>query len=597
MNFTQAQVEKGDPEVGKWLFDEMESCRTAVSGLTARWSFNESVGRNDPANAGKKIYDNWSPRAVPVLSAHMDRIVRTTVGSVTAPKPWVQAVPDDDDQEGADDLENGLQTIVEKAGFERKLRKVARTALYCGFTHFRVRLTEKGVKFESVHPNDFVVAPLFIDDLRNAHLVGHRFYLPRWQVRDYATRQDGEAYYHLLKEEDVDGLPSTSPDQDPSGHDPAFSRTESDAPSSDTESELIELWELLARPMVGKDRKWCRFVICPMAGDKAMVFLYEPYGFAGELEPYSRPWYFDVRFHDEEGAYIPAGSVSQDVIGLCLSVQDNINLAQVGEAANVATPVVISGGSLGKKIKSVTLGQVIETINDVKVQAFPSTFDSSRIIALNDHLDNRIQAQTGVSQSRLSSEYLSSQTATATAAAEGAASQNEGDRPRFLADCIEPIYDFIKNDLVRLHAPTFRRVYGKALSEGFYTACRKSSVTFVATGKDANHLPHILIPKLMVAKQIAMEPGSDYSPRRVNDAIMNRLDLGIDLDKLRKDDEEKLAEAQAAQAQMAALQGDGGMAAAQAPTGGAGPQQAPGGPGGALPLFGESVLGLPEGLA
>jgi len=592
MNFTEQDVKTGSERLGNWLAQELYACEDAKAPLSVRWAFNESVNRNDPKNAGKKLYQNWEPRAFPILSAYVNRTTESTISALLAPKPWVQAVPDDDDQEGADDLERGCQTVMERAGFDRKIEQAVRTALLCGISHLRMRMTSSGIALDYIHPNDFVVGPLFCTDLRRAHLVGHRFYLPRWELRDRATKQDGDdsALYDIIDAEEVDKLPSSDPDLNPSGRDPGYDRSDAQQASSEKDNDLIELWEVIARVTVGKTPKMCRFVMCLAADRQARIVLYEPYGDGGaDNAPYSRPWYFDLRFHDEPGKYFPAGSYSQDVIGLCLAVQDSINLSLVGETANVAPPVVVSGGTLGKKIKTVTLGQVIEVLNpDVKVQAFPSTFDSSRLVALNDQLDNRIQAQTGVSQSRLSSEYLASQTATATAAMEGASAQNEGGKPRFLANFIEEMWTFLKDDLLRLHAPTFRKVYGRALSEPFYTAARKSAVRFVATGKDAQHLPHIQIPKLMAAKQIAMEPGSEWSARRVNDAIMSRLDLGIDLGKLRKDDEEK-AEEQAqleAQAQMALAQGGAGLAAPAVEPRGAAPQQPTGGPGGLGALAG-----------
>ena len=73
-----------------------------------------------------------------------------------------------------------------------------------------------------------------------------------------------------------------------------------------------------------------------------------------------------VRFHEEEGKWWPSGSVAQNIVGLCLLQNDMFNLMVAGSMATCANPGVISGGSLGKKIKTGVFGadMKVELVND-----------------------------------------------------------------------------------------------------------------------------------------------------------------------------------------------------------------------------------------
>lgn len=52
---------------------------------------------------------------------------------------------------------------------------------------------------------------------------------------------------------------------------------------------------------------------------------------------------------EEDGKWCPDGSVAQNIVRLCLLQNDMLKLLVTGSMATAANPVVISGGSLGKK--------------------------------------------------------------------------------------------------------------------------------------------------------------------------------------------------------------------------------------------------------
>lgn len=123
VKFTKTDLNKGSKQLADHLCGEVQDAIDARRALKARWDQNEQVYRNEPGIAAVRLYDNFEPRTVPVLSPRINRIVNVTVAAVSAPNVWVQAVPDDADLQQANELEHGMQTIMERAGFLRLRRR------------------------------------------------------------------------------------------------------------------------------------------------------------------------------------------------------------------------------------------------------------------------------------------------------------------------------------------------------------------------------------------------------------------------------------------------------------------------------------------
>jgi hypothetical protein len=486
------------------ICNDLQLALDARHGLKARWEQNERVYRNEPGIAAVRLYDNFEPRTVPVLSPRINRIVNVTMSAVSSPSVWVQALGDDHD--AAAQAEIALQAAMERAGFLRLLRRALTTTALCGVGIVRARMTEQGIKLDHVHPNDFVIAPAYGLDMKDASLVGHRFYLPLWKLDERIKR--GE--YALGKGLRAKDFAQTDPDDDPSGRDPAYDR-------SLNKTEMVELFELLVRI----EGKWHRAVVSYLAN---RLLLLEPY-------PYDRPWYHDLRFHDEEGKWWPSGSVAQNIVGLCLLQNDMFNLMVAGSMATCANPVVISGGSLGKKIKTINLGQLYETAYDVKVQEIPIHFEPGAMPDVMDVIDNQIDAQTGVSQLSIGQEFLQNQTATAANALIASTRENEGAYAAFAAEFIEGLWAFV-HALARHHAALFARVYGLHASSA---AAIKADVRWQCAARSPGAAPASLLQKLQLLLQLAREEASGYDYRRVEDAVVDAMQLPVNALRLKKD--------------------------------------------------------------
>ena len=546
MQLNQSDLsKKGNVRFAAWLQNLVQQGVDSRRGLKSRWELNEQVYRNDPAVAGIKLFDNVDPRALPVMSPRINRIVNTSASAIEGPGVWFQAIPEDGDMESSEELEKAVQTMLERGRFPLILRRALVTSALCGVSIVRLHLTDDGLSIDHIHPNDFVVSPTYGLDLKDAHLVGHRFYIPRWKVEQRA--KDG--LYPLYK----DTPSQTSPDDDPSGRDPSYDKSYADSATNDPATEMVELWELIVRLDVDGKAGMYRVVY----NDKdTEVYQVEPY-------PYDRPWYFDVRLTiPEEGKFWPANSVAQNIVGICLMKGDLVNLMGVGSMATCAPPTYVTGMSLGKKLQGLSIAQVVEIPGagqDARVLPLPMTFDPKAMPLVLDYLDGAIEAQTGISENRLNAQVSGGERVTAReiAAMESAATQNEGSYAMLVSLFLNDIASFVQQ-LLKLHGKKIVAAYKGSVANGAVIASR-NPVRWQVTGQSANNSPQMVLGKLEALLNLASNPLSGYSYERVEKAVVQLMGLPMNTQRLEKTNDEKMA-SKAAMAQIAQQQASGGDA-------------------------------------
>jgi hypothetical protein len=246
-----------------------------------------------------------------------------------------------------------------------------------------------------------------------------------------------------------------------------------------------------------------------------------------------------------------------------------------GIRATCAPPTVISGGTLGKKVKGINIGQIYETPYDLKVHQIPLAFEARAMPGLVDKIDELLEAATGVTDARLAAERKSGDiTARQIMAEETAADSNEGAYPSFVSDTVEQMAKFWQ-ELVVAHSRLLRQIYGTALPEGLY-GFAVGKVRWQVTGRKSGNTPNALISRLQMVWQFSQGQNSAYHPQRTEKALVEAMQLPINTEGLEYTREElaqiaatKAAMAQAdAQAQLAKAGGngsDGGRGAGMVP--------------------------------
>lgn len=527
---------KDPQDIKNWCGQVVESALdSGPRAMKPKWDQREAVYQCDKRYAGQKLFDNVEPYPYDVMGPVIRNVKDAIMASLTGPSTYCQALPiGKTTQEAADVLESGVQTIVDKAGLERKLDLALLNMALCGVGFLRVRMDAQGLQIDRIHPGGMVIACAKGEPLSKAGLIGHRFYIPYWEFC-----QRVEAGLYPMVESDTRKFIGGQATDETTGVNPSHPAQEQPDVSSE-DFEDVRLYELLCRIKVeGKESKtgWYRVVYSDEANE---VLLCEPY-------PYPDHWYFDIRLHDEETVW-PLESVASRVMPQCIHIAQMMNLAVVGHMASVTNTYGIAGAGnfLAKKIHTQKLGQILPLPYDAKIQELPFDFDGSALLALIEFELNFINKSAGVSESALSGESLGSETATEVADMAENRQKNQGARSRFTGDFVEPIFSFV-HKLCLWHQKIVKDVYGLDLDERFIPAL-KARVKWQMTARSPDATGTVQVAKGQQMLQLAMMEGSPYHLGRTIESVGNSLNY-TDTQRIKKTPEETNAEQQAAERQ------------------------------------------------
>lgn len=518
----------------KWCGPVVASALTnGPDAMRPKWEQRLAVYQGDKRYAGQRLFDNVEPYPYDVMGPVVRNLKDAIMASLVGPGTYCQALPiGKTSQEAADVLEQGVQTIVDKAGLERKLDLRLLNMCLCGVGFLRVRMDEQGLQIDGINPGDMVVACAKGEPLSKAGMVGHRFFLPYWEFC-----QRVEAGLYPMVEEEGQGLRKYIGRDEKTGVSEDHPATEQ--PDSDKDDfEDVRLFELLCRISVKgmeSETGWYRAVYSEEADS---VLLCEPY-------PYPDPWYFDLRLHDEE-TFWPLESAASRIMPQCIHIAQMMNLAVVGHMAAVTNTYGVSGAGnyLAKKVHSQRLGQIIPLPYDAKVQELPFHFDGSALLALIEFELNFINKSAGVSESAISGESLGSETATEVADMAENRQKNQGARSRFTGDFVEPIFAFV-HKLCVWHQGVVKSVYGLDLDERFIPAL-KARVKWQMTARSPDSTGTVQVAKAEKMVGFASIEGSPIHLGRAIEAAAQSLNF-TDYQRIKKTPEEIEAERQAEQ--------------------------------------------------
>ncbi len=302
-----ARTQSDRNKVALQLSTLVQQAITAKGSLPEIWLRTESYQRNDPPAYDTAPDEGMSPLHIPFLQPRIDTLVGQICSVVARQHPLMLAVSG-----LGDELSTRLEAIVhrqwESGGFDRACRGVALNAALHNkgvwrlafefqpggilpegsdqiedIQHGPVRFA--GIKIDSIHPNDFVIAPSAVDGIQSAMLVGHRFYARLAYIKE---RQRLGEYFDNRDYELVGG-------DSPEAHDDMMSivsaLTSPSVFSGFPETELVELFELYVKlPDERGLERYYRAVLAP----------YQNYLLDLQAWPYSRPPYFTSELLTDE---------------------------------------------------------------------------------------------------------------------------------------------------------------------------------------------------------------------------------------------------------------------------------------------------------
>jgi hypothetical protein len=495
---------QGRKDFAHWLGEAVDQALAGKELLHRRWRVLEAMYRNEPGSSGFRLMKRVEIHPAPLITPRIKRISNTVYAQVLAPDPWVQCIPDEwgSTREGA--VEKGLQAIAERSGFRETFRDSLDIAGCCGQAIIRRRFVAgEGLEDELIHPADFIVSPTYQTDLREAHLMGHRFYLPVWRIEE--LRRTGKF---------ISG-PSLAASStiEPSGHSQTLSGGVENQNSEEDSRRPVELWELLAIVQFESGPQRVRAVISVESRQLLLA----------EIYPYEEPWYFDLRYHKEYGVWWNSNSVANLLQGLQHDYTILHALLTQGTLVSALPPLVVSGGFLTERLKSYDFADVIETDVPIQAQSLPISFRPETIPVLIDQIERLADAVTGVSQLGISQELRQGTTATEVNVLAAIQKQSENSYLSYASQTLSRLWQFALV-LAKHHRASFLSTYGPALPPDFWTAIRKiASYRFLVSGESGSEIPAVQMQSLQTLLAMSQAPNSGLDYRAVELAVVNAM--------------------------------------------------------------------------
>lgn len=341
-----------------------------IGGLSSRWDEIEREIRNDPDSGGEEPWPGFIKRHIPVLSAKARAWQAYVCGPPTQASPYLVGTLFGADATRATGVEQDFYLFMKKAGYDRAFRRnVLNVGIY-GKAIWRVRpYNHKGkpcFEYAAVSPRNFFIYPNIEDGIEAALNVGHCYEMSVAEIE--AMQLSGEFY--------ADSVPTET------------QRVNKEAPGLTDESKSIAIEpgqkpvrvvECFDKRDLGEGEKLYLVRFCP---DNKQLYSVLPYR-------YSRPWYFDMFIHEEQGRFWPETSRFNDIQDLQKATTEHWNLMNAGMQMGAFPTTYAIGWALPQKYARNKPGTVIPILQGGSVSQVQSRYDPSVAPLLLQDLDKR----------------------------------------------------------------------------------------------------------------------------------------------------------------------------------------------------------------
>lgn len=488
--------------LGSYIDHMLRDGIEARQKLEPRWEIQRDMYNNKEGCSGvKQIVKGVPVRHFPLVSPRVDRAANSVYQQVTAPKPWFSAVPDGREQERADDLEEGIQNVLEMVGFNRQLKLSLKETGKYGQSILWAPVDKNGIKAKVIDPKDFVAFPTFDRELRDADLAGHKYRCPVWKIK---ADQESKRFFEFTIGGD--------------------SQSEDDADNpSISDQEKVDLYDLIVRiPIKTKDGEEMRRYRVIYAESEQKICLIEPY----EL---SRPWYFSVTFHPEVNQFWVEDSIAYRLQGLQHDYTTFGNAMLVASMMQAGAPVIINNGELKSKLQEYGFASIITTSADAKAEKLELGTKLDVLPAVMEKIEQLADAACGVNQLGIGQELEPNTTATQTTILAQSLQQSENSFAAEYAVGLEEMLAFI-HELFISYNKTLRKAYPK-LGRDFW-ASLMTPVTWTVTGKSSEASPQVAMEKAAMVLAQAEKPNSRLNYAEAEKLFVQTLRLPVDTEAL-----------------------------------------------------------------
>lgn len=498
----------------------VDASKDAVGALADRWDKNEALYNQDHNESTLNIVDGLKVYPIPLWKQKADRIIGTVFQGITGVEPYVQILTDDGTNDRADDIEKSLQLLAGRGNtkdtFDRAFGQCLTIAVNTNVSILYVYKMAGGrVCFRPIHPKDFVAYPHEMVSLDDMVTIGHRFYRMRSEIQDKIDK--GEYF-------DVPLGSNADPTGEETGKGADFALA-TGTHHVEIKDELMEMYQLLHKHDFGDGLKWYRF-----------TFAYDSQAILdAELYPYTKPWYFDIRFSDEYNSFWPANSPGWSMQALQKAYTDIVNTI-IGGAYACAFPILVfEGGAIPTKMKRSTVGAIYEVPQGTNITQIKPEVDFVWLANMLAIIEKAADGVSRISQLGTAQNLPSGTTATAAAGQLKAQEEGKDQYTSFVAPAIADIWRFLF-ELLANHFDEFKGNFADALPVETVDDLLQSPVRFEPTGKSAETNPVVLLDKLKMTLGMASNPVSQLDYQKVEDQVVQAFNLPQNIKSLQKDE-------------------------------------------------------------
>lgn len=499
---------------------EIDASVNFTRQLSNRWDAIENIYYSDPVATRENVVEGMTSYPFSLWRIKADKIISETVASLMSLSPIVQVIEDTADGTNHEEIERIIQGLLTRADYETEYAVSAFYAANCNCGPMRIRAVpvatkngKPGVKIECQRfdPRHFVCYPTNVQNLKDARLIGHRFYQTIGEIR----RKYDEGLYTSYV---------TAGNDNPYQYARRYGQQETvqnayQSPIEDRNAE-IECFELIRLEPDGKR------TLIVYAKTARQILKEEPY-------EYEIPYYTATKYLATEETVITNDSLGNSVQGLCVQHCDIMNAISGGAFLRAYGALVLSGTFSSEKVTKIKPGDVLRVPPGTTITPLVFPFDPTTLLEFKQELEQLVEQTLGLSSLATSGTVDPNQKATALNIQANADQRKMAAYLRTASQAVKGAGEIVL-DLIRKHYNGLVAYYGPAatLSD---PESRFEPYRLVVTGQSGESNPDVMAQKLSVAAQIAMRPGSEYDMAKIDDMTMQAVHLPFDYQRLKKD--------------------------------------------------------------
>lgn len=511
---------KGDMQnLSAFVSREVSAAENCRRPLEPRWRICEQIYRMEPNCAGDEIIEGMEVQPDSIGREVCQRIATATRSALFSASPIMQALPDGNTLVKSEDLERGMQTLIERMGLDTDFERSLLQTCLSNAAIIRCRVKSTGeIISERIHPQDFVIGPNYDIEIKDAHLVGHRTYLAGWKIVEAMQNPDKAARWRTVD------FSAGSPETTDRMRTAPYAKSLTNQYGETQLYQLTQVMELIVKLPVkrGKKVEMEPWLVVHLPDQQQTVYAVR--------YPLSVPWYEAIRFERETGTWWSETSVMNTIQGYCNDMTNLKNTAVQGARYKAFPTVIVSGGSFKDRDIITKPGHVEIFDQPVEVTVVQTGVDIGECMAARSELRENVFGMTGISQLGTGQQLKSGTTATEASELASIQQQAENVYAKQAAVTLESICAMIQ-EYCQLYPATINEFYGDALTDEFWASI-ETPVRWTSSGKSADNSPAALLAKFQMMHEWSQDPEFGFIKHELGSMLISALQLPVEKEKL-----------------------------------------------------------------